>query len=132
VKQSYFSNSGEFVSQQELCDRWQKSLGIDYIPICDIRKVTDAERGAVETLKYAFKPSFEDDALSSFFYVLKGRRLVSFSGVFADVRKLLKLSSFEDILTDDIASTKGRQFECMLYKFDTTGGVYSFYEKIKL
>jgi plasmid rolling circle replication initiator protein Rep len=130
VKHSYFSAPGEFVSQQELCERWKKSLGAEYVPVCDIRKVTDTERGAVETLKYAFKPSLESDALSSFFYILRGRRLVSFSGVFADVRKLLKLSSFEDILTDDIETTKGKQFECMLYKFDTTGGVYSFYEKI--
>ena len=130
VKPSYFSTPEDFISQEELCNRWRQSLGVSYVPICDIRKVTDKERGTVETLKYAFKPSLESEALSSFFYVLRGRRLVSFSGVFADVRKLMKLSSFEDVLTDDVEYTEGKKFECMLYKFDSTGGVYSFYEKI--
>lgn len=131
VKPNYF-NSEDYISLSELIGLWGSCLDVDYSPSVDISKVTDDEVGAVETLKYAFKPSTDYEALKGFFYVLKNRRLVSFSGVFAEVRKFLKFSSFEDVLTDDMNCAKGTKFACILYKFDSTGGVYKFFDKMTL
>lgn len=130
VKEDYFSNSELYISQNELICHWKKALDIEYIPVCDIRAVSSSEKGMVETLKYALKPTPHEEALKGFFYILKGRRLVSFSGVFAEVRKLFKFSSFEENLTDDLPQSNKKRFECLLFKFDTTGGVYRYYEKL--
>ena len=129
VKPSYFESSQEYISHEKLCFMWQNCLRVDYIPVCDIRSVNDNMAGAVETLKYGLKPAKGMKPLEAFADVLRGRRLVSFSGVFADMRKKLKLSSFEDVLVDDIP-VKSSRYECVLYKFDTTGGVYKYYEKL--
>ena len=131
VRKDYFK-SEDYISLNELISIWKKSVRAEYSPSVEIQKVTDGEKGAVETLKYAFKPSVDELALKGFFYVLKNRRLVSFSGVFAEVRKLLKFSSIEDVLTDDVGNVnKQQKFSCVLYKFDSTGGVYRFFEKIE-
>lgn len=131
VHKNYFK-SEDYISLDELISIWKKSVRADYKPSVEIQKVTDGEKGAVETLKYAFKPSVDELALKGFFYLLKNRRLVSFSGVFAEVRKLLRLSSFEEVLTDDMGNVdKQQKFSCVLYKFDSTGGVYRFFEKIE-
>jgi plasmid rolling circle replication initiator protein Rep len=129
VKPEYFELNGLYISQNELCYHWQECLQCDYIPVCDIRRVSDNMRGAVETLKYGLKPSKGETPLQAFADVLRGRRLVSFSGVFADVRRLLKLSSFEDVLTDDVLGGATR-IEYILYKFDATGGVYNYYDRL--
>lgn len=126
VEEKYFSDSSLYISQRDLCLAWAEVLGLDYIPSCDIRKVTEESAGAVETFKYTLKPSRAIDALRAFYYVLRGRRLISFSGVFADVRRELRLSDFESVLTDDVVAGGSRKFR--LYEFDATGGVYRFYK----
>lgn len=129
VNENYFSGS-DYISLEEFSAIWKDVLSLDYTPICDIRKVTDEERGAVETIKYALKPTLDKEPLRAFLHILKGRRLISFSGIFAEVRKKLKFSSFEDILIDEIETQNNREYSCFLYRFDCTGGVYKYYDKI--
>ena len=126
VDSDYFSNPEKYISYDELVDIWQKIMGLDYIPQIHMESVTGDENAAVETLKYALKPSTAENALSAFYYILRGRRLVSFTGTFAKMRKKLKYNDFENILTDDM---KIKQYKFNLFKFDTTGGVYRFYEQ---
>lgn len=130
VTSDYF-HSEDYITLSELICFWRNCLQVDYDPSVDISKVNDEYIGAVETLKYAFKPSFSPNALSGFYYVLKNRRLVSFSGVFAEQRKLFKFSSFEDILTDDLPLADNKKFTCFLYKFDSTGGIYNYYNTLE-
>lgn len=116
-----------YISQQRLSQIWKESTNTDYTPIVDIRKVTDNAKASVETLKYALKPTQYKQALNVFLYQLKGRRLISFSGVINQQRKLLKYSSMEeDNLNDEI---NVNAYKYNLYKFDVTGGVYKFYEQ---
>lgn len=129
VKPTYFADENMYISQEKLSYMWQNCLRVDYVPVCDVRAVDDNMAGAVETLKYGLKPAKGFEPLEAFADVLKGRRLVSFSGVFADMRKKLRLTSFEDVLIDDIPQ-KSTRYECVLYKFDSTGGVYKYYEKL--
>lgn len=116
-----------YISQEKLSSLWQECIKTDYIPIVDIRKVTrdKEEVGAIETLKYSLKPTTAHEALEAFLYTLKGRRLISFSGIFQKQRALLKYSSIEDP-TDDIPQNSTTKYD--LYKFDATGGIYNFYE----
>ena len=124
VNSDYFK-SEDYITQEELTQFWKECAEVSYKPQVDIRKVTDEGGACVEVLKYALKPSEEQEAWSAFFYILKGRRLVSFSGIFAQERKRLKLSSLE-ILTDDIKNKEKNKYTYTLYKLDVTGGVYTY------
>lgn len=124
VKESYFADSGQYITQAELTELWGDCINVDYVPVCNIKVVDDSGAGAVETLKYSLKPTQAREAFSAFFYILKGRRLVSFCGVFAKLRKELRFSDFENVLTDDVGRTKSIKYN--LYTFDATGGVYKF------
>lgn len=126
VRGDYFSNPKRYISQRELCSIWKECIGENYTPVCHIEKVTSSSRAEVETLKYCIKPSKERQALEVFFKVLKGRRLVSFSGIFARYRKAVETA--EEVLTDNVLTT-GKPYEATCYKFDVTGGVYAFYNK---
>ena len=50
---------------------------------------------------------------------------MSFSGVFAKLRQELKLTDFENILTDDLPD-RVQQVSAELLKFDVNGGTYKF------
>lgn len=126
VDEDYFTNQSKYISHDLLKSLWQDCLGVEYEPYVDVRKVYNEGGAVVEVLKYALKPSKEDTALSAFAYILKGRRLVSFTGVFAKVRKELKYSDFENILTDDFDKSKAVRYE--LYSLDCTGGIYTYYK----
>lgn len=133
VEPSYFKDEN-YISYEYLQSEWKDCLSINYNPIIDIRKVDDEEKenATVETLKYALKPTQEKEALEAFFYIMKGRRLVSFTGVFAKTRKLFKYSDFENQLNDDVKQENNVKRTYNLYKFDVTGGVYTFYKTLEL
>ena len=131
VKEDYFYNHEKYISQGLLTELWKDCLSVGYDPIVHIETVNDTERAQLETLKYALKPSQSDKALRTFLYILKGRRLVSFSGIFAKVRKDLMMTDFEDNLLDDMEKTNKKVFYD-LYKLDITGGIYKFYERYEL
>lgn len=131
VKEDYFHNKDKYISQGLLAELWQECLGIGYEPIVHIETVDNTERAQLETLKYALKPSQSDKALKTFLYILRGRRLVSFSGIFAKIRKDLMLSDFEDNLLDDVKGKPTKIFYD-LYRLDSTGGIYKFYERYEL
>ena len=132
VEKDYFTDPTKYISQNELSEYWKECISADYSPICHIEKVTDPRSGAVETLKYSFKTSVNKNALKGYFYTLKNRRLVSFSGVFADTRKFLKQSDFDTVLTDDFNKNNAKKILYSLYKFDATGGVYKYYNSVEL
>lgn len=133
VDNDYFrANNPDYITQQELCALWKEALNVDYTPICDIRKVNDTGAGGIETLKYSLKPSKNEKALSAFYYCLHGRRLVSFTGVFAKMRKALKLSSLDDLEDDIPSNITDTSTTFKLYRFDVTGGIYTYYQTMEM
>lgn len=130
VKSEYFHNKKLYVSQGELKKRWKELTGMEN-PVIDIRTIyghkTDAE---LETIKYALKPSKNEKALTVFATKLKNRRLISFTGVFADIRKALKLTPIEEIEQNEILS-QGEKINSILFEFDATGGIYNYYKTIE-
>lgn len=131
VESDYFSCSGFYTTHETITELWREALGVDYTPIVHVESVDNEEKAQVETLKYSLKPSQNEKALRAFLYVLRGRRLISFSGVFAKLRKELMFSDFEDNLLDDVKQSGKRMFYD-LYRLDPTGGVYKFYERFEL
>jgi plasmid rolling circle replication initiator protein Rep len=134
VRPEYFNNSSLYITTDEFRDYWEESLQttFDYPLQVDLRAVDHEERATVETLKYTFKSSKDATALEGFYTALRGRRLVSFSGVFAEVRKELKFSDFEKVLTDDVPENVGKKLTYQLYKFDATGGIYNFWKEYEI
>lgn len=123
VDDDYFKNPGKYLSQKDICNIWKECAQVDYTPVCYVEKVTENQRAELETLKYCVKPSKHRQAIEVFYRVLKGRRLVSFSGVFAQYRK--RIESEVERLTDNISPGK---YTAVCYKFDPTGGVYKYYK----
>lgn len=131
VEKDYFTDTKKYVSHTELVRCWQESIRTQYKPRCEIKKVTETQKATIETMKYAFKQMTDSTAMQGFHTALKSRRLVSFSGVFAEIRKLLRQSDFENILTDDIPEDTPRKIMYTLYRFDATGGVYNYYKELE-
>ena len=124
VDRDYFSNPNKYISQSELQIDWKKSMRIDYEPVVDVRAVDDTGSGAVETLKYSLKPTIKHNALKAF-DMLKGKRLISFTGIIREARAELKYSGIEDI--NDYDNLKGKvNIKYDLYKFDVNGGLYKY------
>lgn len=119
VKNDYFSSSN-YLSQSELSLLWQDSLKVDYIPIVDIRACKDKglkkngnvifkniSSAVAEVAKYSVKASDflcgtdeqNKEVVKVLLNTLKNRRMFSFTGVFREVRRELKL---DDIDTGDL------------------------------
>lgn len=118
VPADYFQGD-DYLKQNELCEMWKQSLGVDYTPICDIRVVCgkkvkkngkiiahDLKSAVAEACKYAIKSTdylnhsdqVNDRIVSALVEALSHRRLVSFYGVFAEVRRQLNLDKDDDDL----------------------------------
>ena len=124
VKDNYFDSC--YITQQRLSEIWKECLNVDYVPVVDIRTVDDNGAATVEVLKYSLKPTDDTLAYSAFYYIMRNRRLISFTGIFKKLRSDFKYSDFERVLTDDIPT--GRHINYSLYRLDCTGGVYTYFK----
>ena len=124
VKSSYFVNSDNYISQAELTEFWKKSLKIDYTPVVNVKavktKATKEEKGVLgavyETAKYPVKSIdyLTNDRVKNLQRVddlekgLKRKRLISFGGIFKEIRKELQL---EDIENGNLIDTDSNEEE---------------------
>ena len=142
VNKSYFKDK-RYISRAKLAQLWQECLRVDYLPQVDIRacKVSDAHAVA-ECSKYATKASdyliFGDwnltiDTVRTLDRVLANRRLVNYSGVMRDVKRLLKISDVDDDnvdlthISDDDSNFSVKQSREMYFWHSG----YSQYYKVK-
>ena len=122
VKSSYFNSNDNYISQSELTEFWKKALKIDYTPIVNIKavkpKATEKEKGVIgavyETAKYPVKSIdyLTNDRHENLQRVedlekgLKSKRLISFGGIFKEIRKELQL---EDVESGDLIKTDSEE-----------------------
>ena len=122
VKSTYFKSSEDYISQTELTEFWKKVLKIDYTPIVNIKavkpKATEKEKGVIgavyETAKYPVKSidyltNDRDENLQRVEDLekgLKSKRLISFGGIFKEIRKELQL---EDVESGDLIKTDSEE-----------------------
>jgi hypothetical protein len=63
VPADYFDREKDlYISQRKLSELWQDAIGVDYIPVVDIRKINknkkwDLENSVAEVVKYCSKPT---------------------------------------------------------------------------
>lgn len=107
---SYFD--GKYWTTDRWSKAWKQAGGYDYSPICHIEMIHGLQDAVKETAKYAVKPGelFSDLRHGSFdnvYYLQVGlhrKRLLSYSGVFAEARKALALKDEDsDNLVDSIS-----------------------------
>lgn len=110
----YF-RKGNYIETGELAMMWKHALDVDYTPVVHMECIKSScgnenpvLSASLEVMKYSLKTT--DYAISprvteTLMLALKGRRLISFSGIIAQARKELKFSDIEDSsLTDDITA----------------------------
>lgn len=124
VQPSYFKKKDKYITQEQWVDLWQKSLGVDYKPIVDIRTAKPKRKGqgmestVAEAAKYTVKPGDfldpadelgTDLAVYTLDHALKNRRLIAFGGIFKDIRKQLKQVDVEkaDLVKIDDDESEG-------------------------
>lgn len=110
VPPSYFKKKDKYITHEEWVKLWQKSLGVDYTPIVDIRTAKPKRKGqgmestVAEAAKYTVKPGDYIDpadepgtdlAVHTLDNALRNRRLVAFGGLFKEIRKQLKQKDAE-------------------------------------
>ncbi len=116
VDQDYFSKesrqSGKFLNQSDLIERWQKALRVEYRPSVRIQTTkANGEKSAclasaVEAAKYAVKdedyidPKLPEDRaveiLTDYTHALRRRRLTAFGGWMKEAAKKLDAEDLED------------------------------------
>ena len=98
VNKSYFT-SRDYISQKEWCHIWQKYLGVDYMPVVDIRKATKKYKKVAELTKYTVKESdifleseeATDNNVMTIHNALHRVRLIGMGGIFKEYHKRLNL-----------------------------------------
>lgn len=155
----YYKTSGAYLSQAKWTELWQRAARLDYTPVVNVKAVkprTPTDRdptglfGAVlETAKYPIKPDAFRDLTTQIWqetdsqrqarlerikHLERGmyrKRLISFFGVFKDIRKELQLDDPEDddlvhIETDETPTTA---VACDRYEYDPKRHDYYWVER---
>ena len=135
VRPDYFRCG--YIPQSEWSAMWRSCCKLDYQPIVDIRTIKPNDKGlsgaVAEVAKYAVKSSdflrgsLDDMARTAwdFLTALSGRRLCSFTGVFAKIRKQLAL---DDIESGDLINVDGNNLRddvaYMIVRYRWAAGYY--------
>ena len=107
VKPSYFSRN--YITKDGWIELWQKAMSLDYAPSVKVETIkTSTAKAVAEVAKYPTKSADllqvknEDQAVQALIVLaktMKGRRLITFGGDFAAVKRELKL---DDVETGDL------------------------------
>ena len=136
VKAGYFKGNG-YIKKSDWQYIWGECCNTEYEPIVKVQTIKNSTAKAVaEVAKYPVKmdelANYQDEkkaikALIVFTKILKGRRLITFGGVFADIKKQLKLDDVETgdlIHLEDDQKEKFEEIKKVLFKFQVKVGCY--------
>lgn len=125
VPKSY--GSKVYISQNKVCEEWQKALKLPYKPVCHIKMISKVDGKTVaEVSKYSVKPAeYITDRLEKTAEIIKnldpaldGRRFVSYSGIVRDVKqRLFSAANLEDIETESIPQAEWENWERVIYEW---------------
>lgn len=144
VRPDYFSRN--YITQREWSEFWAKCIDVDYNPIVDIRRIKGENMGIANELtgalnkvsNYAVKGSdflnsqaasdidSAAQTVSVFLSALTNRQLIAFTGVFAKVRKQLKLDDIENgnLIQTDIENLRN-DVAIAIVRYGYKNGVYA-------
>lgn len=117
VDKCYFY-SRSYLSQSKWTDLWKESLGVEYTPIVNVKKIKHFTAKVIaEMAKYTVKDSdyirpedweLSEEILRCLDQALNNRRLIAFGGVFKEKRKALRL---DDPVDGDLVNMQEEQEE---------------------
>ena len=134
LKAGYFTHG--YIKKSDWQYIWGECCNTEYEPIVKVQTIKNSTSKAVaEVAKYPVKmdelANYDNEkkaikALIVFTKILKGRRLITFGGVFAKARKLLKL---DDVETGDLVNLEDekenfQEVKKVLFKFKVKVGCY--------
>ena len=111
VENAYFRKKGNYITQEEWVDLWQKALQVDYKPVANIKAIKPNKKGdkdiqaaIKETSKYSVKSSDyltgnqEKDAeiVQDLEQGLHRKRMLSYGGLLKQKHKILNLDDAEN------------------------------------
>lgn len=106
VNKSYFTDKNYYISQKAWLSLWQKAKRDKTITQVDIRKFKnndDTFKAIFELTKYIAKDSdymHSEDVFKVFYKALKGKRMLSYSGVFKKAVELYKAGDLDYLIED--------------------------------
>lgn len=102
----FWTDGKPLCSKQELSEKWQKALGVDYVPVNYIQSVR-GQKGVKEVSKYTVKfTKPKDMPLLALADGLKGVRVVGYGGLAKKLRAEMKHSA-DDIEKADLVHITG-------------------------
>lgn len=135
VRPSYFKGTG-YIKKSDWIELWQKAMSLDYAPSVHVETIKNTTANAVaEVAKYPTKSAdllkIEDEeqavqALIVLAKTLKGRRLITFGGDFATVKRELKLDDVEngDLIHADQEVENFNPVAKVIYRWRAEVGAY--------
>ena len=125
---------GEYISQKDLTQEWEKALKLDYTPVCHVQLIKNMDgKSVAEVAKYSVKPtdyitdSITDTAkiVEDLDAALDGKRFVSYGGIVKNVKQQLFASKpLEDIEAEEIPKSEWENWERVLYEWHFSEGKY--------
>ncbi len=108
VDKSYFNNNRLYIKRDRWLELWQQVAKNSLITQVDVRRVRDSKDDKVyEIAKYSAKDSdylVNQDVFEVFYKVLKGKRLIVYSGLFKDAMKLFKDGKLDKYKKKDVTN----------------------------
>ena len=96
VEKAYFKDEKLYIEAPELSKKWADTLGLDYLPSCNIQAVRKNDtKSVLETVKYSAKDSeysLSADVFKVFESALARRRLFELKGSFKKTMQRLNLN----------------------------------------
>ncbi len=137
VRPSYFSR--DYIKKDDWIKLWGKAMSLDYAPSVYVKTIKDTDndktKAVAEVAKYPTKSAdllkIEDEeqsvqALIVLAKTLKGRRLITFGGDFATVKRELKLDDIEngDLIHAEQETQNFNPVAKMIYRWRAEVGAY--------
>lgn len=133
VEKNYFSwRNKDYIKTDELALIWKKYLGVDYVPVVDMRKVktetlssTQNKKAISEVAKYTVKEKdiiikrnngkvneeLTDINVETLYFALYKKRLVGFGGIMKELHKKLNLEDLNDDKIDLVNTDNEENYE---------------------
>jgi plasmid rolling circle replication initiator protein Rep len=149
VPGTYANRNHQYVKQARWVELWQRALGVDYVPVVDVRAVkpgshdledgTKRKNAVSEVAKYAVKTddyinrvseAAMDDIVAALEFGLRNRRMIAYGGVMRAVHKRLHL---DDVETGDLVNTDNDDdirvdLAETIVSYKWVPGLYDYYE----
>ena len=116
VNKSYFTDK-TYINRDTWLKMWRETMRDDKITQVDVRKAKNLDKAVLEISKYISKDNdylINKDVFIAFYNALKGKRMVSFSGLFKKGMQLFKSGELDNYL--DFSNENWKYFLSLLWK----------------